>query len=96
MLFLTISIPRPLEIMKYQVGAQDYAACVEAGVCRPLDVPVTAGVPATGVSHIDAEAYAAWYSHMTGEEWRLPTDEEWAYATAEKFVGCDCRLKLDW
>lgn len=84
---VAFSIPRSLEIMKYQVGAQDYAACVEAGACRPLDGPVFAGVPATGVSHIDAEAYAAWYSRMTGEEWRLPTDEEWAYAAAEKFVG---------
>ncbi len=30
-------------------------------------------------------AYAAWLSHETGASWRLPTDEEWAYAAASLF-----------
>jgi formylglycine-generating enzyme required for sulfatase activity len=37
------------------------------------------------VSWQDASAYAAWLSHETGMHFRLPTDEEWAYAAAERF-----------
>ena len=43
--------------------------------------------PVTGVSHIDAEAYAAWLSAQTGATWRLPTDTEWAFAAGERFRG---------
>jgi formylglycine-generating enzyme required for sulfatase activity len=35
----------------------------------------------------DATAYAAWYSEATGESWRLPTDEEWAFAAGERFTA---------
>jgi formylglycine-generating enzyme required for sulfatase activity len=41
-------------------------------------------LPVTGVSYRDATAYAAWLSGKTGEIWRLPTDEEWAFAAAER------------
>ena len=33
----------------------------------------------------DANAYAAWLSKKTGEHYRLPTDEEWAFAAGSKF-----------
>jgi len=36
---------------------------------------------------LDATAYAEWYARQTGEDWRLPTDDEWAYAAAERFHG---------
>ncbi|MER8492459.1 formylglycine-generating enzyme family protein [Mesorhizobium australicum] len=79
----------PLEIMTYQVGAADYAACVAAGSCPPPQemrtIPVSA--PVTGVSYLDANAYARWYSDVTGDQWRLPSDEEWAFAAAERFAG---------
>ena len=84
---VVFDIPRPLEIMKYQVSAPEYENCVRAGACKPADSRGTGQVPATGVSYLDAQAYAAWYSRVTGDEWRLPTDTEWAYAAAEKFVG---------
>ncbi|WP_439400197.1 SUMF1/EgtB/PvdO family nonheme iron enzyme (plasmid) [Bradyrhizobium sp. PMVTL-01] len=41
-------------------------------------------VPITGVSWRDASAYAAWRTRKTGVVHRLPTDEEWAFAAAEK------------
>ena len=41
--------------------------------------------PVVGVSWRDAQAYAAWLSHRTGEHLRLPTDEEWAYAAGTRF-----------
>lgn len=84
---ISIEIARPLEIMKYQVSATDYQRCVQAGACRPADASGQRDTPATGVSHIDAQAYAAWYSGFTGDSWRLPTDAEWGYAAAEKFTG---------
>lgn len=36
--------------------------------------------PVVLVSHEDAEAYAAWFSELTGETWRLPTEIEWEKA----------------
>jgi formylglycine-generating enzyme required for sulfatase activity len=78
-------IDAPLEIMKYQVSASDYGRCVKAGACKPADTSGSSNVPVTGVSHIDAEAYASWISAQTGSAWRLPTDVEWAYAAGERF-----------
>ncbi|OBQ71201.1 SUMF1/EgtB/PvdO family nonheme iron enzyme [Mesorhizobium erdmanii] len=81
------TIDTPLEIMKYQVSVADYARCVGDGACKPADMRRVGDVPVTGVSHIDAEAYAKWLSERTGETWRLPTDLEWAYAAGERFRG---------
>nr|ACF98087.1 putative nitrite reductase NirV [uncultured bacterium 1042] len=82
-------IGEPFEIMTYQVSSAEYALCVDAGACRPAgERPNASGErPVTGVSYLDADAYARWYSHTTGESWRLPTDPEWALAAAERFVG---------
>lgn len=78
-------MPRPLEIMAHQVSTADYAACVADGACRRADGPEGPGdLPVTGVSFHDAVAYAGWLSEKTGERWRLPTDEEWAFAAAER------------
>lgn len=86
----TISFERPLRIMKHQVSAADYALCVDAGTCKPADgavAPAGATIPVTGVSYLDATAFAGWYSAQTGREWRLPSAAEWAAAAAERFVG---------
>lgn len=81
------TIAAPLEIMKYQVSVWEYARCVADGACRPAELRKVGDVPVTGVSHIDAGAYASWLSERTGETWRLPTDVEWAYAAGERFRG---------
>lgn len=78
----------PVEIMKYGVTADRFALCVNAGACRQAkrsqsDVP---DAPATNISFYDAQDYAAWLSDETGEEWRLPTDIEWAQAAGSQFV----------
>jgi formylglycine-generating enzyme required for sulfatase activity len=82
-----IIFERPLAIMKHQVSAADYQACVDDRACRALDrgVAIAADRPAVQVSFHDANAYAAWLSHRTGEKYRLPTDEEWAFAAGSKF-----------
>jgi formylglycine-generating enzyme required for sulfatase activity len=80
-------IDKPLAIMTYQVSLHDYARCVADGACQPADASGTGNMPVTGVSYLDATAYATWYSEATGENWRLPTDAEWAFAAAERFTA---------
>lgn len=79
----------PFAIMKNLVSAADYAACVDAGACVAGDggASRTADLPAVGISYLDAEAYAAWFSATSGQDWRLPTEAEWALAAGERFVG---------
>ncbi len=77
----------PLSIMKHQVSASDYQHCVDEGACRPLahGVAATADRPVVQVSWHDANAYADWLSRISGDHYRLPTDEEWAFAAGARF-----------
>ena len=71
--------------MKRQVTVAEYARCVDEAACPRIAVPAGAqDVPVVGVSWHDASAYAAWVSRKTGITHRLPTDEEWTFAAAEK------------
>ena len=49
------------------------------------DAAIAPDRPAVQVSWRDADAYAAWLSRRTGETYRLPTDEEWAYAAGSRY-----------
>jgi formylglycine-generating enzyme required for sulfatase activity len=90
-----IHFEKPFFIMKHQVSAADYQACVDDSACRALDrgVAIAADRPVVQVSWHDANAYAAWLSNRTGERYRLPTDEEWAFAAGSKFA--DDALPVD-
>jgi len=76
-----------LRVMKRQVTAAEYDRCVVEGKCEAHASLAGAepDLPAVGVSWRDATAYAAWLSARTGENWRLPTDEEWAFAAGSRF-----------
>ncbi len=80
-------VDRPLHIMRNQVSSFDYQLCVQDGACRALDrdVAVAPDRPAVQVSWHDAEAYAGWLSRKTGHHYRLPSDEEWAFAAGSRF-----------
>jgi formylglycine-generating enzyme required for sulfatase activity len=84
---VTIRIAQPITIMKNQVSSADYQRCVAEGACRalPADIAIAADRPAVMVSWRDADAYATWLSRRTGYTYRLPTDEEWAYAAGSRY-----------
>ncbi|MBD9446234.1 SUMF1/EgtB/PvdO family nonheme iron enzyme [Rhizobium sp. RHZ01] len=77
----------PLDVMKFQTSRAEYQRCVLDGACAPAEYEGQAGpdLPVTGVSYDDAVQYAAWLSQRTGENWRLPSDFELAYAAADRF-----------
>jgi formylglycine-generating enzyme required for sulfatase activity len=80
-----LRLPTDLIIMKRQVSVAEYASCVEDGACPKVPTPGgSPNVPIVGVNWHDASAYAAWISQKTGVTHRLPTDEEWTFAAAEK------------
>jgi formylglycine-generating enzyme required for sulfatase activity len=80
-----LRLPADLIVMKRQVTVAEYVRCVDDGACPKVPVPNgSLDVPVVGVSWHDASAYAAWLSRRTGATHRLPTDEEWTFAAAEK------------
>lgn len=80
-----LRLPDDLIVMKRQVTVAEYMRCVEAAACPRIANPTGAqDVPVVGVSWHDASAYAAWVSRKTGVTHRLPTDEEWTFAAAER------------
>lgn len=83
---LQVKQKKPLTIMRGQVTEAQYAQCVHDNACRPTGRIVTprADVPVVNVSWEDATAYAQWLSAKTGETWRLPTDQEWAFAAGSR------------
>jgi formylglycine-generating enzyme required for sulfatase activity len=80
-----LRLPADIVIMKRQVTVAEYARCVDEAACPRIAVaPGAQDAPVVGVSWHDASAYAAWVSRKTGITHRLPTDEEWTFAAAEK------------
>jgi formylglycine-generating enzyme required for sulfatase activity len=83
---VSIVLRRPLAFMRRQVTVAEYRLCVDAHACRTPDRDMPApDRPLVKVSWLDAQAYASWFSRETGKHFRLPTDEEWAYAAGSRF-----------
>ena len=80
-----IKLDSSLAIMTRQVTAAEYARCVDDGGCPRIPQASTKdNMPMVGVNWRDATAYARWMTRITGKLHRLPTDEEWVFAAAEK------------
>lgn len=86
-----------IEIMKYQVSGAQYGRCVAEVACQAPLHAADEATAQTGVSFVDAQAYAQWLSRRSGQTWRLPTDQEWSRAAAERFhddaLGIDINEK---
>jgi formylglycine-generating enzyme required for sulfatase activity len=84
---VTARVARRFAIMKTQVTAREYQRCVDERACKPLavNVAILPDRPAVLVSWRDAQAYAGWLSRRTGVTYRLPSDEEWAYAAGSRW-----------
>jgi formylglycine-generating enzyme required for sulfatase activity len=81
---VTVTVSRPLAMMKHQVTVAEYRRCTDAGAC-PKIAQTRPDRPVVKISWQDAHAYASWLSRETGLQFRLPTDEEWAFGAGEKF-----------
>ena len=94
-------LDRTLTIMIHQVTVADYERCVRDRGC--LRIPHdSSDQPVVKVNWQDATAYAAWLSRQLGAAYRLPTDEEWAFAAGSRFsvdeipdVGRDVEPAVD-
>jgi formylglycine-generating enzyme required for sulfatase activity len=81
----TVRLSDNLRIMKRLVTVAEYNRCVDDGACPKIGgVHHRPDVPMVGVNWHDAQVYAAWLSKATGVTYRLPTDQEWIFAAAEK------------
>lgn len=76
-------------IMQRQVSQSEYMQCVQDGACKRLEKSFRKNndpeLPAVGISWNDANDYAAWLSEKTGQQWQLPTYEQWVRAAADKY-----------
>jgi formylglycine-generating enzyme required for sulfatase activity len=78
-------LPASIRIMNRQVTAGEYARCADDGGCPKIPhASDMADHPMVGLSWRDATAYAEWMTNKTGVVHRLPTDEEWVFAAADK------------
>jgi formylglycine-generating enzyme required for sulfatase activity len=82
----TARLERTLTIMTHQVTVADYERCIDDLACpRVAPAADMSERPAVRISWHDATAYAAWLSRQLGATYRLPTDEEWAFAAGSRF-----------
>ena len=71
---------KPFAIGKYEIMVGDYNRyCKLSRSCDAVNAQ-SQRLPITGISLEQARAYVAWLAERTGENYRLPTGTEWAYA----------------
>lgn len=76
-----------IHVQKYEVTVAEWNRCHAAGACT-LALRVSgnrdaADMPATGLSYVDVGQYLAWINAETGQDFRLPTVDEWEFMAAE-------------
>lgn len=70
-----------LAISKTPITYAQWSVCAQEGACRRLRfADAWAQHPVTRVNYTDVERYLDWLTQRTGQNYRLPTEEEWEYA----------------
>lgn len=79
-----LTIAKPFAVGVHEVTFEEWDACVSGGGCGgriPDDEGWgRGGRPVINVSWDDAVTYTQWLSERTGQEYRLPSEQEWEYA----------------
>jgi formylglycine-generating enzyme required for sulfatase activity len=79
-----VTIAKPFAVSKYDVTFADWDACVAGGGCdgyKPIDLNWGRGQqPVINVDWLDAQAFVAWLSQVTGKTYRLLSEAEYEYA----------------
>jgi formylglycine-generating enzyme required for sulfatase activity len=80
----SVTIAAPFAVSKNEVTFADWDACVAGGGCdgyKPSDQGWGRGQqPVININWEDAQHYVAWFSRVTGRNYRLLTQSEYEYA----------------
>lgn len=80
-----VKIDRPFAIGVYEVTIAEWNGCVRDNACTKLgnwskENPNPL-IPASDISYEDAQAFLAWLTVQSGRAYRLPSEQEWEYAS---------------
>jgi formylglycine-generating enzyme required for sulfatase activity len=78
----TVKFAAPLAVSKFEVTFDEWDECVSLGGCPAKSDPGwgKGRIAATNISWKEVKLYVAWFSRMTGKEYRLLSEAEWEYA----------------
>ena len=83
---VTLTDGRKIYAQRYELSVFEWNRCAEARACnitlrvRPDQDAAT--TPATGLSYVDVQQYLIWINDLTGQEFRLPSADEWQQMAA--------------